>query len=102
MLAAALVPRRSALRPNAGVSSVDCWSKRAVYDRWIKNGSLHLLEKLFHSYFERKGDLFHGPDARFLSAVLQFRQMLPRNLRMIREHGLGPSAFASQDANPPA
>ena len=58
------------------------------------------LKELVQIQVECLGDLFERPHADFLVSVFQFREVLPRQFGMVRQHGLGPFAFRSQNANP--
>lgn len=59
------------------------------------------LKELVQIQVEGLGNLFERPHADFLVSVLQFRKVFPRQFGMVRQHGLGPFAFRSQNANPP-
>lgn len=48
------------------------------------------VKEIVQVQFERLGYPLQRPHADFLLPVLQFGQMLPRQFRMVRQHGLCP------------
>jgi hypothetical protein len=65
-------------------------------------GASESIEEIVQTQFECLSDPLQSLNADFLFPVLQFGQMLARQLCMIRQHGLCPPAFRSQDADSPS
>jgi hypothetical protein len=73
----------------------------SLYFRLKSIGLSEPLKELVQIYVERLGDSFQRSDADFFVPILQFRQVLSRQFGMVCQHGLGPFAFRSQNANAP-
>jgi hypothetical protein len=63
---------------------------------------LDSFKELCKARSKRPHDFVQSSDADLLFPALHFREMLSCQLRVVCEHGLGPSALRPQDANPPS